>query len=214
MLILREMILAMFLSVKKNNKLDKLVDNIIVGSSSRRRELQLKLINKNISVIHIRGNIDTRIKKLEKEKIDGIVLAAAGIESLDLKNKVNFFFKTEPIKISIQNAKKIEKGPVILADHGDVAGSGGSTDIPIVLSEVLSQGLESVCAGPFWDPETVKRMVATGVGNAITVDLGGKTNFPAINFLGTPLKLTGVVKCITDGKFRVTGPKIPELLKT
>jgi microcystin degradation protein MlrC len=48
-------------------------------------------------------------------------------------------------------------------------------------------------------------MVSAGVGAEVTVQLGGRTNFPAINFVGEALKLTGTVKCITDGKFVVTG---------
>ena len=43
-----------------------LKDKIIIGSSSRRRELQLKKINQNITVVNTRGNIDTRIQKLEE----------------------------------------------------------------------------------------------------------------------------------------------------
>ena len=69
----------------------------VIGSSSRRRELQLRKINKKISVKHIRGNIDTRIGKLEKQDLDGIILAAAGIKSLKLENKISIFFDTEVI---------------------------------------------------------------------------------------------------------------------
>ena len=70
---------------------------IIIGSSSRRRELQLKKINKNISVISMRGNVDTRIKKLEEDKLDGIILAAAGVKSLHLDDKIGLTFKTEEV---------------------------------------------------------------------------------------------------------------------
>ena len=52
----------------KIKSLEDLKGKIVIGSSSRRRELQLKKINKNISVISLRGNIDTRIKKLEEGK--------------------------------------------------------------------------------------------------------------------------------------------------
>ena len=57
-----------------SNKIKKLSDlnskkKVTIGSSSRRRELQLKKINKNINIEDIRGNIDTRIKKLERKKI-------------------------------------------------------------------------------------------------------------------------------------------------
>ena len=74
-----------------------LKDKIVIGSSSRRRELQLKRINKNISVVNIRGNIDTRIKKLDEEKLDGIILAAAGVKSLDLVDKISILFQTEQV---------------------------------------------------------------------------------------------------------------------
>ena len=50
---------------KKIKSLDDLKGKIVIGSSSKRRELQLKKINKNISVENMRGNIDTRVKKLE-----------------------------------------------------------------------------------------------------------------------------------------------------
>ena len=75
-----------FISLK-HNSLKELKNNII-GSSSRRRELQIKLINKNILTKNIRGNIDTRIKKLDDGLYDGIVLALAGIKSLKLENIV------------------------------------------------------------------------------------------------------------------------------
>ena len=81
-------------NIKNIKDLEK---NIKIGSSSRRRELQLKRINKNILVDHVRGNIDTRVEKLEKQDLDGIILAAAGIKSLNLENKVGFFFETEKI---------------------------------------------------------------------------------------------------------------------
>ena len=81
-------------NIKNIKDLEK---NIKIGSSSRRRELQLKRINKNILVDHVRGNIDTRVEKLEKQDLDGIILAAAGVKSLNLENKVSFFFETEEI---------------------------------------------------------------------------------------------------------------------
>ena len=78
----------------KIKKINELKNNIIIGSSSRRRELQLKKINKNISVVNLRGNIDTRIKRVEEKKIDAIILAAAGVKSLNLENKISLTFET------------------------------------------------------------------------------------------------------------------------
>ena len=119
----------------------------------------------------------------------------------------DFFFSTEPVSDSIARAKAMDKGPIILADHGDVAGSGGSTDVTAVLAEVIRQDLRDVCAGPFWDPDTVRQMTKAGVGANVTIKLGGRTNFPAINFTGEPLELSGTIQKITDGKFVVTGPQ-------
>ena len=81
----------------KIKSLEDLKRKIVIGSSSRRRELQLKKINKNISVISMRGNIDTRIKKLEKDKLDGIILAAAGVKSLNLDNKIGLSFRIKEV---------------------------------------------------------------------------------------------------------------------
>ena len=89
-----------FRDVIISNKIKSLSDlqrKIVIGSSSRRRELQLKKINKNISVTSMRGNIDTRIKKIEEDKLDGIILAAAGVKSLNLDNKIGLSFKIEEV---------------------------------------------------------------------------------------------------------------------
>ena len=94
--------------VKRNDPRDVLICNKIknfnelskgakIGSSSRRRELQLKKINKNVSVLNIRGNIDTRIQKIEDQKLNAIVLAAAGVKSLNLENKIGLVFDVNEI---------------------------------------------------------------------------------------------------------------------
>ena len=81
----------------KINRLSELNNKTTIGSSSRRRELQLNKINKNISVVNLRGNIDTRIQKVEEKKLDAIILAAAGIKSLNLENKISLTFETNKV---------------------------------------------------------------------------------------------------------------------
>ncbi len=80
---------------EKIKKISDLKDGIKIGSSSRRRALQLKRINKKISVINIRGNIDTRIKKIRENNLDGVILAAAGVKSLKLDDKITIIFESE-----------------------------------------------------------------------------------------------------------------------
>ena len=82
---------------EKIKSISDLKNGVKIGSSSKRRELQLKKINSKISVINIRGNIDTRINKINENKLDGIILAAAGVKSLKLDKKISFIFNCEHI---------------------------------------------------------------------------------------------------------------------
>lgn len=58
-------------------------ENIIIGTGSLRRRLNLKRHYNNISFKEIRGNVDTRLKKLENNEYDALILACAGLERLD-----------------------------------------------------------------------------------------------------------------------------------
>ena len=78
----------------KDKKLDELKKNSVVGTSSFRREFQLKRIRNDLNYELIRGNVDTRISKLKKGKYDAIILSSAGINSLDLNNEITQFFTT------------------------------------------------------------------------------------------------------------------------
>ena len=80
-----------------SKKFEKLSDlnNGKIGSSSRRRELQLKLMNKNLKIKTIRGNVDTRISKIENGEYDGAILALAGLKTLNLENYAKQVFSVE-----------------------------------------------------------------------------------------------------------------------
>ena len=78
----------------KDKKLDELKKNSVVGTSSFRREFQLKRIRNDLNCELISGNVDTRISKLKKWKYDEIILSSAGINSLDLNNEITQFFTT------------------------------------------------------------------------------------------------------------------------
>lgn len=68
-----------------------------IGTSSKRRIAQIKALRPDIELIPMRGNVDTRIDKMYKEKLDGIVLALAGLKRLGLENKVSTCFSIEEI---------------------------------------------------------------------------------------------------------------------
>jgi len=65
----------------ENKKFSELNSNAIIGTSSYRREFQLKRIRDDLNYKTIRGNIDTRISKINNKDYDGIILAKAGIKS-------------------------------------------------------------------------------------------------------------------------------------
>jgi hydroxymethylbilane synthase len=82
---------------KSNKHLKYLTPNSIVGTSSFRREFQIKKIRKDLNCKLIRGNVDTRIKKLNNNLYDSIILSQAGISSLGLNKNISQTFSTSEI---------------------------------------------------------------------------------------------------------------------
>jgi len=80
-----------------NKNIKELKPNAVVGTSSFRREFQLKNIRKDLNCKLIRGNVDTRIKKLNENLYDAIILSYAGIKSLGLEEKISQTFSTSEI---------------------------------------------------------------------------------------------------------------------
>ena len=84
--------------ISKNRlKFEELKPNSIIGTSSFRREYQLKKKRLNLNYKLIRGNVDTRIKKLEKGEYDAIVLSKAGIDALNLQHKISQEFTIDEL---------------------------------------------------------------------------------------------------------------------
>jgi hydroxymethylbilane synthase len=76
-----------FISVKFSS-LDELPHGAKVGTSSLRRQCQLKSVRPDLEIFPLRGNVDTRIRKLESGEYDAIILAAAGVRRLGLETHV------------------------------------------------------------------------------------------------------------------------------
>ena len=84
--------------ISNNNKnIKDLKLNAVIGTSSFRREFQLKNIREDLNCKLIRGNVDTRIKKLNENLYDAIILSYAGIKSLGLEEKISQTFATSEI---------------------------------------------------------------------------------------------------------------------
>jgi hydroxymethylbilane synthase len=82
---------------KDNKHIKNLVSDSIIGTSSFRREFQLKKIREDLHYKLIRGNVDTRIKKLNDNLYDAIILSYAGIQSLNLDKNISQIFSTSEI---------------------------------------------------------------------------------------------------------------------
>ena len=80
-----------------NKNIKDLKLNAVIGTSSFRREFQLKNIREDLNCKLIRGNVDTRIKKLNENLYDAIILSYAGIKSLGLEEKISQTFATSEI---------------------------------------------------------------------------------------------------------------------
>ena len=82
---------------KDNKNLKNLEPGSIIGTSSFRREFQIQRIRKDLKYKLIRGNVETRIKKLKDGLYDAIILSYAGINSLGLTEKISQTFSTSEI---------------------------------------------------------------------------------------------------------------------
>jgi len=80
-----------------NKNIKELKLNAIIGTSSFRREFQIKKIKKDLICKLIRGNVDTRIKKLNENLYDAIILSYVGVKSLGLEKNISQTFSTSEI---------------------------------------------------------------------------------------------------------------------
>ncbi len=80
--------------ISKNGvTLNQLQPGSVIGTSSLRRAVQLKLLRKDLNIIPLRGNVETRIKKVKTGELDAIVLAEAGIKRLNASDVISEKFK-------------------------------------------------------------------------------------------------------------------------
>ncbi|HTZ41257.1 MAG TPA: hydroxymethylbilane synthase [Syntrophales bacterium] len=80
---------------KGNFKLERIPARARIGTGSLRRGCQLKNIYMDVEIVPIRGNLDTRIKKIERENLDGIIVAAAGLKRMGWLDRASQFIPPE-----------------------------------------------------------------------------------------------------------------------
>lgn len=167
------------LVLKENYKtLEDLPHGARIGTGSKRRIYQLLKYRPDLEIVPIRGNIDTRIKKIEDENLHGIVLAAAGLLRAGLEQRISYYLPTNiMIPAPAQGALaleirendlymeeiishiKDEKTEIqIAAERGFLAGVNGSCHVPMgAYCEINDDRL--ILTGLYGDEEGKKLVV-------------------------------------------------------
>ena len=153
-------------------RLEDLPQGAVVGTSSLRRTVLLRALRPDLKIEPLRGNLDTRLRKLDEGQYAGIVLAAAGLKRLELSARIRHIFEPEQmLPAAGQGALGIEIRAgrddlkALLAPLADLAtwlrvaaeravsrAMGGSCSMPLAAHAVLDDGVLSLRAA-WGDPE-------------------------------------------------------------
>jgi hydroxymethylbilane synthase len=137
--------------------LQELPQGAIVGTSSLRRMALLRALRPDLKIEPLRGNLDTRLKKLDDGQYDGIVLAAAGLKRLGLESRIRAVFEPEQmLPAAGQGALGIE----VRSDRTEVA-----------------QVLQALLHPPTWLAVLAERAVSRVMGGSCSMPLAAYATF-------------------------------------
>jgi len=153
-------------------KLADFTSDNIIATSSLRRKSQLKKLNKEVQVIDIRGNVDTRIRKMYDGHCQGMIMAAAGVERLNLQNHITEYFnENQMLTAPGQGAIAIE---VRQADYKilDILSilNHKQSSICVKAERSFLNRLEGGCQIPFAAHATIKGDILTIKGMVANLD--------------------------------------------
>ena len=139
--------------------LDALPPGAVVGTSSLRRLVLLKSLRPDLNIVPLRGNVDTRLRKLDEGQYQAIVLAAAGLKRLGLAERIRCAFEPEQmLPAAGQGALGIE----VRADRSD-----------------LLLALATLAHKPTWLAVTAERTVSRAMGGSCSMPLAAFVRAPA-----------------------------------
>jgi len=178
--------------------LDDLPHRASVGTSSGRRAAQLRILRPDLNVQPIRGNVDTRLRKLKEGQYDAVVLAAAGLRRLGLAHEIAEIFSPERMcpaagqgALAIQT-RESDPAREICAQFNDeptsqavtcertvLAALGGGCQLPVgAFAEAIDDTLEILAVVVSHDGTRCLRAQAAGsrhrpeeLGQAVAADL-------------------------------------------
>lgn len=140
------------------SSLDELPPGAVVGTSSLRRLVLLKALRPDLKIEPLRGNLDTRLRKLDEGQYQAIVLAAAGLKRLGLASRIRCAFEPEQmLPAAGQGALGIE----VRADRPD-----------------LLDALATLAHQPTWLAVTAERTVSRAMGGSCSMPLAAFVRAP------------------------------------
>ena len=154
--------------------LEELPENAKIGTTSPRRRVQLTFLRPDLIVVGIRGNLDTRLRKLRETNLDGLILAAAGIKRLSGEEVITEYFEVHKmVPAAGQGALGIE----IRENDGEVREflrpiNDGDTELAVATERAVLGRLGGGCQVPIGVHASIKDGELEIVG--MVADLNGK----------------------------------------
>jgi hydroxymethylbilane synthase len=159
--------------------LDALPQGAVVGTSSLRRLSQLRALRPDLRIEPLRGNLDTRLRKLDEGQYDAIVLAAAGLKRLGLGDRIRQVIDPE---VMLPAAGQGALGLEIRRDHPE-----------------LQQALSDLAHLPSWLATAAERAVSRSLGGSCSMPLAAHADWPESAGAGI-LRLRGRLGHPADGR--------------
>jgi hydroxymethylbilane synthase len=198
---------------KDNIKLDDLPKGAKVGTGSLRRISQLLHYRPDLELVPLRGNLDTRIKKLETEGLDAIILAAAGLIRMGWKDKISEIISPEILlpamgqgAVGIESRKNDVDNQILLADLDDE-----NTHLALDAERAIVTQLEGGCNVPIGAFATIEEDEITIQG--LVASLEGKTIYKQ-QIKGNKVNAMSLGKELGNALIEMGGDKIMQEIKS
>jgi hydroxymethylbilane synthase len=177
---------------RRHRHFDDLPKGAVVATGSLRRQAQIRWRRPDLQLTSMRGNVETRLRKLDQEGLDAIILAQAGLERLELSHAITEVLSQEWMLPAVgQGALGLEcraddqatlrvlahlNDPATMAatraERALLRALGGGCSLPVGAVTQLEQGLLSI-RGALLDPTGAQRLAASVQGPAADAELLG-----------------------------------------
>ena len=165
--------------ISNGPKLHELKPNATIGTSSLRRQVQLKHRLPSLNIVMLRGNVDTRLKKLDAGEFDAIILAVAGLKRLGRASRITQILDDDVMvsavgqgalgivcrsgdSATLHRLQPLDHGPTriaVTAERGLLRALGGSCQVPVAGRATLTSG-----------KLTIKGLIASLDGKRVITD--------------------------------------------